>query len=325
MGGDYGWPATEGVPGAPSAAFYTYPHPGRGPGDVVGRAVTGGAICSPPCSFGASYAGKYFFADWAGNWVKVADFSQTTVAPVGFAQNIRAPVDLEFGPDGALYMASHGNPSDANRGEGAAIYKVVFGSGPPAITIQPRDPGPLSAGETVELSFTAFGRDLTYQWLRNGAPIAGATTPRLLIDSVGSADAGATLKCRVTGPEGVVDTNVVTLNVVTNRRPVALIESPAPCVGVQPGQIIQLKGWAFDVEGTPLLPLHWTVTIHHNGHTHPACFTAASCDQEGSSVTYTVPGAHDAGDVFLRIAMTATEAGSGGLSRTVYRDLYPNP
>lgn len=47
------------------------------------------------------------------------------------------------------------------------------------------------SGETVKLEATAQGsRPFTFQWLKEGRPIAGATTPVLAIANVSSADAG---------------------------------------------------------------------------------------------------------------------------------------
>ncbi len=61
---------------------------------------------------------------------------------------------------------------------------------PPAITAQPTDLS-LSAGDAATFRVTASGSTpLLYQWRKNDSPIAGATTPNLIINPVAAADAG---------------------------------------------------------------------------------------------------------------------------------------
>jgi hypothetical protein len=69
------------------------------------------------------------------------------------------------------------------------------------LTVMSVDPGPititarplslaLNAGQSATFSVTAAGSGLTYQWLKNGAVIAGATGAAYSIPAVGAADAG---------------------------------------------------------------------------------------------------------------------------------------
>ena len=45
----------------------------------------------------------------------------------------------------------------------------------PEITLQPQTPGLIFSGQSMNLTSQAEGKFLTYQWQRNGQPIAGAT------------------------------------------------------------------------------------------------------------------------------------------------------
>ena len=45
----------------------------------------------------------------------------------------------------------------------------------PEITLQPQAPGLIFSGQSMNLTSQAEGKFLTYQWMRNGQPIAGAT------------------------------------------------------------------------------------------------------------------------------------------------------
>ncbi|MDC1022812.1 SUMF1/EgtB/PvdO family nonheme iron enzyme [bacterium] len=54
----------------------------------------------------------------------------------------------------------------------------------PEITLQPRAPGLIFGGQNLSLTSQAQGKYLTYQWQRNGQPIAGATGPSFSISDV---------------------------------------------------------------------------------------------------------------------------------------------
>jgi formylglycine-generating enzyme required for sulfatase activity len=54
----------------------------------------------------------------------------------------------------------------------------------PEITLQPQAPGLIFGGQSLNLTSQAQGKYLTYQWQRNGQPIAGATGPSFSIADV---------------------------------------------------------------------------------------------------------------------------------------------
>jgi formylglycine-generating enzyme required for sulfatase activity len=56
----------------------------------------------------------------------------------------------------------------------------------PEITLQPQTPGLIFSGQSMNLTSQAQGKYLTYQWQRNGQPIAGATGPSFSIADVNS-------------------------------------------------------------------------------------------------------------------------------------------
>ena len=53
----------------------------------------------------------------------------------------------------------------------------------PEITLAPQAPGLIFGGQTITLNSRVEGKFLTYQWHRNGQPIAGATQDRYVIQS----------------------------------------------------------------------------------------------------------------------------------------------
>ena len=107
-GANYGWPTSEGPVNCANAGFtcpiYTYDH-------SQGCAIAGGAFYNPAVpTFPASFAGKYFFAEYCGNWIKFIDPDAPPAAgdAATFATNVASPVDLRVGSDGSLYYLARG-------------------------------------------------------------------------------------------------------------------------------------------------------------------------------------------------------------------------
>ena len=128
-GTNYGWPTCEGicVTSQPllTNPIFTYSHAATG-----GCAITGGTFYNPSASnFPASYVGKYFFADLCGGFVRLMDPDSHNVST--FATGLQQPVDLQAGPDGALYYLQIGS--------GGQVWRVSFngGQGGPAPTTGP--------------------------------------------------------------------------------------------------------------------------------------------------------------------------------------------
>lgn len=111
-GANYGWEGGD-TDGARALApftdpLYQYGHSGVAP---TGRAITGGTFYAPSKpQFPPEYVGKYFFADYGASWIYVLD-PASPGAPVPFVTGAGGPVDLQVGPDGALYvLAIRTNP-----------------------------------------------------------------------------------------------------------------------------------------------------------------------------------------------------------------------
>lgn len=126
-GGNYGWPDAEGM--STNAAFinpiYTYP-------PTIGRSIVSGlfypseagrsprranASSNPnsdlgstgasPYLFPEKWRGRFFFADWADNWIKTLDPKNPNDVNT-FARNLNQPVALAVAPDGSLFALNRG-------------------------------------------------------------------------------------------------------------------------------------------------------------------------------------------------------------------------
>jgi glucose/arabinose dehydrogenase len=112
-GANYGWPETEGFHSNPAYKnpLYAYAN------DSETCAIAGGTFYNPSnATFPASYVGDYFFADLCAREIYHRDSGgavTTFASPTGGG----GIVDLDIGPDGALYYLSRGSD---------AVYRIGF-------------------------------------------------------------------------------------------------------------------------------------------------------------------------------------------------------
>lgn len=96
-----------------------------------------------------------------------------------------------------------------------ALSSCLSSAGPeaPTITDQPKDRIAF-VGQQAKFDFGVSGKPpLTFQWLRNGAAIAGATNSAYITDPVTAADDGAKYSVRVSNAQGSVTSSEATLTV----------------------------------------------------------------------------------------------------------------
>jgi formylglycine-generating enzyme required for sulfatase activity len=83
----------------------------------------------------------------------------------------------------------------------------------PEITLVPEAPGLIFGGQTVTLHSRAEGKYLTYQWYKNGQPIAGATGDRYVIEDVNGTLHDGNYSLVVSNDFGTVATPATTIDV----------------------------------------------------------------------------------------------------------------
>ena len=119
------------------------------------------------------YDGKVFFAEWMRDWINIA-----TLTPEGKLDSIEQflpshkfvhPIDLTFGPDGALYVLEYGNnwfAADKNSG----IYRIDYVDGNRKPTVKMKSDHSVGA-IPLHVKFSSEGTidtdktdQLTYHW-----------------------------------------------------------------------------------------------------------------------------------------------------------------
>jgi uncharacterized repeat protein (TIGR03806 family) len=220
---NYGWPFAEGPSTNPKyqGPVHAYDH-------SVGRSIAGGVFYNPSIEqFPHQFVGKYFFADYMDNWIRILDPEKPRTAQV-FATGVLGPVDLQLGPDGSLYYLSRNAwvKDDKFVPRTGSLHRISYtarsGHPAPALTSQPEEQI-VAASESATFSVTSKGeKPLRYQWQRDGSPIMGAVTPSYTLSQATSADHGARFRCVVSNAHGSTKTRPATLWVASLRAPAAV-------------------------------------------------------------------------------------------------------
>ena len=75
------------------------------------------------------YDDKWFIAEWNNGWIKTADLNasgaMTGVQSFALGTGYRRPMDLDFGPDGALYVIEWGSGFNGNNAD-SGVYRVDY-------------------------------------------------------------------------------------------------------------------------------------------------------------------------------------------------------
>jgi cytochrome c len=190
-------------PAQPAMIWYPYivsdEFPELGSGS---RSATGGPIYhrsdfkNPKRPFPAYYEGKWFVTDWARGWIVAITLGEDGKykSMERFLPNemFRGPIDMDFGPDGDLYVLEYGNGYFADNPE-AQLVRIEFNGGNRKPVVQASaDKKGGAVPFKVQLFSTGtqdFDRDqLSYQWKvtsKNGTsrifnqanPVVTITTP----------------------------------------------------------------------------------------------------------------------------------------------------
>jgi glucose/arabinose dehydrogenase len=284
------------------------------------HASSGLAFAPSSGNFPSSYAGAFFFADYARDciWVMQAGAGgvPNTATVQNFAQGSPTPVDLEFGPTGELYYVDIA---------GSTIKRVSFttaGNQPPTAVAQATPQGgdvPL----TVNFNGTGStdpnpGDTLTYKWDLDGdgqLDDSTASQPSFTYSTPGVYT--VTLEVRDNG--GATDTDTVTIN-AGSGPPTASIDTPAASTTWRVGDTISFTGSGSDPEdGTlPASALDWSLILHH-------CSTPTDCHEHHIQDYENTGGGSFAAPnheypSYLELRLTATDSDSNTDTKTVRLD-----
>jgi glucose/arabinose dehydrogenase len=303
-GANYGWPGTEGPTDNPAydGPLHHYQVPGS-------QAIAGGVFYDAT-AFGPDYAGDYFFADYVAGFIRRLD-GQTN-QPSDFATSAGRIVDLDVRSDGSLLYTDYA-------GRIGLIKRASTAQGV-TITGQPADTA-AATGQRATFNVAVTGTaPFSYQWLRNGQAIPGATGSSYTTPTLTAADNGAVYSVRVSNSVNAVTSRSARLTVTANTAPQPSIKTPAAGNLFRAGDTIAFSGTAYDAQDGDLAAsrLRWTITYLTGSVERPFDeFTGVG----GGSFVVPRLTPYTAADVKYRITLTATD--SQGAVSTVSRDLSP--
>lgn len=248
-----------------------------------------GAVASAkfnqPRGVAVDAAGNLFVADYGNSTIRLITTGGIVstlagsagivgeVNSVGAAARFYEPIGIAA--DGAtIYVADTSN-NLIRRAQPASTAPL------PVISIQPFDQE-VVAGQSVPFSVSATGSNLSYQWLRNGFAISGATNSSYTVTAARLEDS-ASYSVRVAGLGGSVDSNPGTLSVSPLGSGPLVISSRPLNQNVAVGQSVTLSVVA---SGSGLTYL-WTKNGGALAGATGANFTIASA-QTGDAALYTV-------------------------------------
>jgi uncharacterized repeat protein (TIGR01451 family) len=229
----------------------------------------------------------------------------------GFRATFQAPaanpVDLQVGPDGALYYADF---------DGGTIRRIAYSANQPPIasaTGSPTNgPAPLTVNFNGSGSSDPEGGPLTYAWDLDGDgqfDDGNGATATYTYTQPGTYNA----RLRVTDDQNQSATSAPITISANNTPPTATIEAPVAGTTWKVGDLISFDGSATDPQqGTlPDSALSWALILHHcpsDCHTHPIQTWG------GDPLTWFFNAPDHEYPSYLELRLTSTDA--GGLSDT---------
>ena len=234
------------------------------PGDTCdsGSSATSGLAFESSSSFPDHYRDALFFADYARNCIWVmpdtdGDEIPDASAVESFRPDASGPVDLQFGPEGALYYASIGD---------GQIRKIAY-HGPVAVASASPDEGEAPLEVTLSGDGSSDPDDppesLDFEWDLD-ADGAYDDANGITVTQTYAAQGSYVARLRVIDPAGNEALGSASID-VGNGAPSPEISTPAEGTTWRVGDTIEFTGSATDPEDgvVPATELDWEVDLAH--------------------------------------------------------------
>jgi cytochrome c len=264
------------------------------------------------------FDGHFFLGEWGRGWIKEITVGEAgepaAIHPFFDSGSIAAPMDFEFGPDGALYVLDYGSASYAGMYAGgspdAALYKINHAEGGRS-PIARASGDPTTGTAPLTVSFSSDGtRDpdgdaLTYAWDFDGDGSTDSTEP----DPTHVYEANGAFTARLTVTDTTGKTGAATVDVVVgNDRPSVRLVAPADGGIFDYGDRLSFRVEVTDPQDGEIDcgEVQVQTALGHNEHAHgDQSFT-------GCSGTVTVPSAWEPETQSSFYVVTASYTDHGG-------------
>ncbi|MGH3875623.1 MAG: ThuA domain-containing protein [Actinophytocola sp.] len=263
------------------------------------------------------FNGKNFAYEWDRGWIKTIDVGPNgergAITPFFNSMELTRPMNLEFGPDGSLYVLDYGSGYFGGS-EDSAVYRIDYTKGnrtPQVVLDADKTSGPAPLTVQFDPTGTADedGGDLTYAWDFDGDGTTDSTEEGPVshtYDTAGqfTAHLAVTDETGLTGAASVVVT-------AGNTEPTVALDLPADGGFFGYGDTVPFKVTVTDPEDGTIDCSKVVVEyiLGHDNHGHPLS-RATGC--EGVIETPADEGHGLDADVFGVINASYTDNGGPG-------------
>ncbi|WP_305784130.1 PQQ-dependent sugar dehydrogenase [Symbioplanes lichenis] len=257
------------------------------------------------------YDGKPLLAEWTRDWVKALTLDEnnqvTKIEDVLPSFVFDNPMDLEFGPDGALYVLEYGDGYFSENPEAQlARIDYVRGNRSPSVAITAN---PTSGESPLTVTFTSTATDpdgdsLRYAWDFDNDGVIDSRQPNAVYTFTENGNYRPTLK--VTDPTGRWAAAEVILPVGT-AAPVVSFVTPQEGQPFQFGDTVNFEVTVTDDQPVDCSRVTVTYILGHDQHGHPLS-TASGCT--GSITTFLDAGHAGASNLTAVFVAEYTDTGT---------------
>src|SRR5688572_7808238 len=262
------------------------------------------------------YDGVPLFYEWTRDYIK-AFFTQggdvTRIEPVLASFDLQNPIDMEFGPNGSLYVLNYGNGFFGSNQPGAELVRIDYlgpgGNRSPTVNVTANQ---IEGAPPLTVQFTSTvsdpeGRRIKYAWDFDGDGTIDSRQPNPTFTYSEAGVYRATLT--VTDQGGRIVSDYVEITV--GQRPVVELTVTTDADGFQFGDTVTYSVTVTDDQPVNCNTVQVTYILGHDTHGHPQ---SAAFGCTGQFVT-TVPTGHDPANDDLNAVFAAsyTDPGSGNL------------
>ncbi|MEM9933576.1 MAG: PA14 domain-containing protein [Bacteroidota bacterium] len=286
--------------------------------NFTGNCATGGTWYTGD-DFPADYKNTYFLADYGGRWIYNFGFDQNDNPTFSraFKTNAGPVTGLASNPiTGALYYVNRAS----------TVQRISYAQNQNRKPVAVIEASPLYGSSPLSVSFTGSGSydpdngTLTYSWdFGDGSPVSTAINPTHVFTALGTVPENFQATLTVTDPAGATAT--ATVSVSLNNTPPVIASTSVDGINtysLSGPTTLNLTAQVSDQEHADnQLTYSWETALFHNDHSH----LEPADNQKVTSATLSPLGC-DGVTYWYRISLTVTDA--GGLSTTVFKDIYPD-
>jgi cytochrome c len=262
------------------------------------------------------YDGKNFAYEWDRGWIKTIEVGENgergAIEPFFESMTLTRPMNIEFGPDGSLYVLDYGSGYFGGAAD-SAVYRIDYtkGNRTPVVELSADR---TSGGTPLEVNFDPSGthdldeQELTYAWDFDSDGTTDSTEAGPIshtYDTPGQ----YTAKLSVTDTTGLTGSASVLIT-VGNTEPTVTLETPVDGGFFGFGDTVPFKVTVTDPEDGQIDCSKVTVEyiLGHDNHGHPLS-RASGC--EGVIETPADEGHGLDADIFGVINASYTDNGAG--------------